>query len=257
MSFILRRVDNLTLASTNTYIGEEHTVICKERSPEAFKECLKLHPCGNIDTAEKIVTYYGGYKYIHKNEHAYIMTGSGETFDNLTPMIPIQKKTKKYATLDGRSGITKDVDPDNEKISDEDFHLRSLKKFNNITLNNKKDKIVFTNNTENGINEPGILAEIGFKKEITLLLRYYNNFLGIHKGTLAYTLDGKTPVFIGWAQNLNYLNNNIHIRCDLSNDPTVLDSYELITDLPHKKFPIYDKYGESIIQWALLILPHY
>lgn len=70
--------------------------------------------------------------------------------------------------------------------------------------------------------------------------------------------------FYFWTGDLNYkdvkylgnLEENIHIRSNISNDPIVLDSYELITDLPHKKFPIYDKHGESIIQWALLVLPH-
>jgi len=259
MSFILRRVDE-SLTSVNTYLGEEYTVICKSKSPKAFEECLKLNPCGNPQTAGKCVTYWGGYKYIHAKEHAYIMTSSGETFEGLTIPI-ISSPTKKSKSEKSNSEFyADDIYP--EKYKSPDFTTENnyqlfhpLKKFSAIVLNNKKDRICFDE-----FNELIVLMDLKNRKQATFFKNIYTNFLKNQHGIIVYTIDGKCLSTIGWHGFYNQayekyidLCDNIHIRNGLNAN---IDSYELITDLPHKKFPIYDKNGENIIQWALLILPH-
>lgn len=71
----------------NTDLGKSYQVINQETTPDEFQKVLRVYfPTPDAATEEEIYCFVcTGYNILplYKSQRAYIMTDSGQTFDNL------------------------------------------------------------------------------------------------------------------------------------------------------------------------------
>lgn len=86
--FTLRKITKSGV-EMNIALGNEYTIITKERNPKEFKEYLNAHYYQDKTEPEDIL--YGiisdenGKVYeLYKPQKSYIMCGNGKTFDNVS-----------------------------------------------------------------------------------------------------------------------------------------------------------------------------
>lgn len=231
MSFILRTVDE-HLINYHTHLGDTYNVVNRECSPEYFEQCLKRDPFGgDPETAAIHVSYWGGYKYIQTGEHAYIMTGIGETFENLTP--PKRRSAAKQ----------KSSEP-TEK-ADTDYFMKNWSKLiqgagRRITINKK--------------NDLHITAETEFGRMNTSFREILKGM--IHRNLcLAFpTYEGKLLI-VGYTARLHEseIDGKFSKWIDIQ---TTADSngqyYCLKSELPSTSFPVFDENVMSLVGYGLL-----
>jgi|GEM_PF-2030651 len=82
--YTLRQITKENNCESNTFLGNYYEFISKERSPELFKEVLRVHGFIKDDGVHGIIKDSNGNAYsLYEDSNAFIMTEGGKTFARL------------------------------------------------------------------------------------------------------------------------------------------------------------------------------
>lgn len=79
--FALRKISSEGI-ELNFDLGDQYSLVTKERSPEKFEEAIKDHPF--IGDIYAFITWKDEILPLYKNQKNYIVSENGTTYSNLT-----------------------------------------------------------------------------------------------------------------------------------------------------------------------------
>lgn len=82
--YTLRLIDKETNVENNHSLGTRYRVYHKEKSPKAFETVVKNYGIHHDSAFYAIVeSELGFFSHVFDDQHAYIMTESGKTFERI------------------------------------------------------------------------------------------------------------------------------------------------------------------------------